>query len=177
MLSLSTDPIERARLTFIKLSQSIGRTQVKSGWSSDTSGRYGLSESTNRILRRASGLKEVVQVLRQVVIEEMDWKELLDKYKGPEAYFYLDPPYLATARTGGVRYATEFRSTKDHVRLLSKIITVNCYGWMLSGYDNALYNGFLFKAIKHSKSTKTQGNTHRQEVIWRSDHGHEKGLF
>lgn len=39
-------------------------------------------------------LEEVHERLSGVVIENLDWREFIDRYDRPGALFYLDPPYL-----------------------------------------------------------------------------------
>lgn len=45
------------------------------------------------VMQLAPILEEVFERLTGVVIENLDWTEVLDRYDRPEALFYLDPPY------------------------------------------------------------------------------------
>jgi DNA adenine methylase len=38
-------------------------------------------------------LEEIYERLTPVIIENLDWLDLIDRYDRPEALFYLDPPY------------------------------------------------------------------------------------
>jgi DNA adenine methylase len=45
-----------------------------------------------------------VERMRLVQIENLDWRDCLDRYDDPDAVFYLDPPYVPeTRRAGGYR--------------------------------------------------------------------------
>lgn len=41
-------------------------------------------------------LEEVHERLSKVVIENLDWREFIDRYDRPGALFYLDPPYFGS---------------------------------------------------------------------------------
>lgn len=145
----SDDEIERARQVFIMLSQSFGRTQTKSGFSvTPRNGRFGVSESTFKFLKKVEGLPAVVNALRQVTIENLPYEELLEKYACEQVYFYLDPPYLSRVRTSGVKYANELSTEESHKELVIRLNALMCQGFMLSCYDDPVYEEL--KGVKKS---------------------------
>lgn len=46
--------------------------------------------------RLAPVLEEVHERLSGVVIENLDWRDFIDRYDRPETLFYLDPPYYGS---------------------------------------------------------------------------------
>lgn len=60
----------------------------------------------------SSSFSEVQDRLRKVIIEHLDFEQLIHSYDRPGALFYCDPPYVGTERY----YRTEF-SQQDHERL------------------------------------------------------------
>lgn len=164
---LSLDPVEQARRTFIKLSQSFGRTLTKGGFSITPShNRFKVSESTYKHLKKVEGLADVVEALRCITIENLTFEELITKYAKPTTYFYLDPPYLREVRTGGVRYANEFNGLADHERMVSILNQLECQGYMLSCYDHNVYSR-LEEVQKASKTIQVNGGSGtRLETIY-----------
>lgn len=161
------DALEQARRTFVKLSQSFGRTLVRSGFSSDiNNGRYGISEATLRHISRIDKLPEVVRALRTICIENLDYKDLLMKYQGPKTYFYLDPPYIWETRTGRVKYRDELNTVEKHIELLELLVKVECQGFMLSCYDHPIYEQYLGHLHKQTKQASTNGGASRIETIY-----------
>jgi len=87
-----SDEIARAgRFFFLRYSQ-FGATY-------DSPGGFGASKLSSKALSFANKtevLDEFAARFRDVVIENLDWAEVLEKYDGPETVFYLDPPYVGT---------------------------------------------------------------------------------
>lgn len=115
-------------------------------------------------------LVDVANRFRNVIIENLSWEKLIDKYDCSTTMFYCDPPYVHSTRVsvGGV-YAHEM-SDEDHKRLLDRLQTVEGRV-MLSGYDCKLYNEALahwkryeFATICPMSSSKKKPQ--RTEVVW-----------
>lgn len=53
------------------------------------------------LTRLAPVLEEVHERLAGVVIENLDWREFIDRYDDESAMFYLDPPYYGNERDYG----------------------------------------------------------------------------
>lgn len=86
------DPVERAGVFFYHRCVSFGGTyQYEPG--------FGTSTTRNQA-RTFSGqierLDEFAARFQEVVIENLNWRELIEKYDDPEGVFYLDPPYYNT---------------------------------------------------------------------------------
>ena len=89
-------------------------------------------------------LVQVAARFRSVVVENLPWEKVFDRYDAPSTLFYCDPPYVHSTR-GGKRdqYAHEMADA-DHRRLLARVRSVEGRV-MVSGYDCPLYAD----AMKH----------------------------
>lgn len=86
------DPVKRAGVFFYHRCVAFGGTyQYEPGFATST---------TRNQARTFSGqvdrLEDFADRFREVVVENLDWRELLEKYDDPDAVFYLDPPYYNT---------------------------------------------------------------------------------
>lgn len=160
--------IERARRTFVLLTQSIGRnTSQFGGWSTDiTVGRHGMSQGTHRILSRIKCLPELIADLRKVQIEQLEYQDILTKYASPSTFFYLDPPYLAKTRTGNTSYKQELNKLEQHEELISHLLSTACEGWAFSCYDHPLYEKLFSGYPKHQYSSTTNFGKKRIETVY-----------
>ena len=112
-------------------------------------------------------LHQVRDRLRSVVIENLDYREILDRYDNAASVFYCDPPYLPETRKGG-GYTHEMTYT-DHEELLERLLKLDGRV-MLSGYPNSLYDdvlkGWTIRDFSHKSSANTSGNRDRVERVW-----------
>jgi DNA adenine methylase len=74
--------------------------------------------------------------LRNVIIEQADALEIIERYDSEYAVLYCDPPYMAETRKGG-GYTHEY-DTEDHRDLLERLKRSPGYV-ALSGYAHPLY--------------------------------------
>lgn len=70
--------------------------------------------------------------LNKVVIENLDFQNILKNYDKKEAFFYLDPPYYAAEKY----YSDKFTS-KDHIRLAESLSSLR--GKFLLSYNDCEY--------------------------------------
>jgi site-specific DNA-adenine methylase len=73
--------------------------------------------------------------LKNVQIENSDWRLILKDYDYEEAVFYIDPPYYTYSKG---QYELEMRK-EEHEELLSRIFEMKAFV-ALSGYHNELYD-------------------------------------
>lgn len=79
------------------------------------------------------------QRLKHVIVENQDWREMLQDFESPEAVFYLDPPYLNTAPQA---YSSDSSmGPQDHVALLDRVFEMKAFV-AVSSYDNELYEKY-----------------------------------
>ena len=70
-------------------------------------------------------------------VEHLDFREIFKKYDTADTFFYLNPPYIPNAHKSG-KYKHDM-TCNDHDDLAD--ILNNMKGkFLLSGYDNELYN-------------------------------------
>ena len=132
------DPVEKARAWFVLAQMSFaGRIN------SDTGFRYtkGASHSPVSSFRTAIDLLPAFsRRLRQVIVEQLDFRKILTNYDAPGVCFYCDPPYVLSARKRD-GYALEM-SDSDHEELLA-LATSRSGAVVLSGYDTPQYREAL----------------------------------
>lgn len=109
-------------------------TQVFSGSKPETSnfidlkGKYKSKYLTFR--DKLTNQKWIDKFLRITEVENLDFAEVVEKYDGPNTYFYLDPPYWKTENY----YSNHDFDVKDHDRLANLLHTV-IGKFSLSYYD------------------------------------------
>lgn len=110
----------------------------------------------------------VTERLRNVIIENADAYHIIEQHDRSDTLFYLDPPYMLDTRTNKDSYGKFEMSESEHVRLLE--LTQKSKGmFVISGYDNELYNDTLAGWTKSSRQTaisSRNGSGKRTEVLW-----------
>jgi DNA adenine methylase len=173
------DPIEKARVFFLRTNQSFGNSgglAVYNSWSYTINDqRYRCSQSTARYLNKVEGLHRVVQELRHLQIENCDFREFIKRYDGPNTVFYVDPPYVAGSRSYNIKYRVEL-TTDDHVEL-SQLLKNIKGKWLLSGYPSELY-AELYKGYSSCSmgAIRTAGKN-ATEVLWANYELNQNDLF
>ena len=92
--------------------------------------------------------------LRTVLIENLDWKDCVDRYDSPTTVMYLDPPYLGN----GVNYKFNMRGESDHRSIAEHLGRTKGF-WLLSSYDTPdireMFDGYEITPIQSSSGMKT----------------------
>lgn len=129
---------------------------------------------SRQLFKNIDLLPEIHGRLKNVIIENLDFKKLIKKYKDIEdAFIYLDPPYFGAEHYYSVKFTTE-----DHKALLD-LLKNSKAKWLLSGYPNELYDtelkDFYRLEIPLSKRSYalTENNKHisntkpiATEILW-----------
>ena len=117
-------------------------------------------------------LRPIHARLRTVLIENLDWKDCIDRYDSSSTFIYLDPPYLGN----GVNYKFNMRGENEHVRLAMRLKETKGL-WMLSAYDTSeirqMFDGYpitpvrSYSGMKAGKDSRQAGyqRTLNQEVL------------
>jgi len=163
--------IESARRFFIRCRQSrLGRMQSFATLSRART-RRGMNEQASSWLNAIEGLPAVCDRLKRVVLLNDDALRVIKQQDGPKTLFYLDPPYLESTRVVKDAYNYEM-SAKDH-RLLLQLLGGIQGKFILSGYDNELYDVFTIRnnwnTATHEIDCKASGKktkTKRVEKLW-----------
>ena len=168
----STDPVERARRTFVKIQMDIAKAGAKKdrGWSSNVTYLKGNhSYAVKNFFSKVVGLSEVADRLRMVQIENRPAVELIEKYDSPTTFFYCDPPYLPATRTSSNDYRFEM-SENAHHELANALLAIKGNA-AVSGYDDPimedLYPGWFKHEFKAKQVPMSRGKgLLRQECLW-----------
>lgn len=141
------DELERAarwwyqhQASFAKKANAFGRS---------TSG----TNSTGRALRgNLQWFEPVHRRLHGVIIENLDWKQLLEDYDSPEMVWYMDPPYVSCTKN---LYSHEF-TRQDHLDLCDRIFELKGFV-ALSGYGDPatkdIYDRYDWSSIEEWDSS------------------------
>lgn len=151
--------IERARRTVVKSWFGIGDSL-----DNETGFRVSLSQhgsTTAPWLTYVDYLHLYQNRLRGVIIENLDWREIIRRYDKPDSLFYLDPPYLPSTRSKKHAYKYDWE-LDDHVELIESLDKIEGT-FFLSGYRDGPYNNLKFKC--HEFMGRTQSET-RTEYLW-----------
>lgn len=141
--------------------------------SSIAKGSYTITSSKvntyHNSLIRNNKVSAVVERLKNVVIENRDYKYIITKYDSDNTLYYLDPPYVHKTRKSKDAYICEM-TEEQHKELVD--ILLNVKGKViLSGYESDIYerlkeNGW--QAIKYNiykPSTASQKYLDKAEEI------------
>lgn len=150
------------------------------------SGRFGSSWGFSIKQNRAKTWHNAVERLpdhhcrtRKLILEKLDWRDVMEKYDAPDTLFYLDPPYVHGTRTE-VRYDNEL-TDQDHTDLVDVLLNIQGKA-MLSGYHNPIYNRLGWKCEEFRVYCHSAGKTRhsglkgeggmqshkRTEVLWKN---------
>ena len=129
--------LERARKFFVTSRQSFGGMIDRTSWGlvTNTSSR-GMAQPVNSYIEAIRALDRVGDRIKDVLIKNADWSELVDRYDTPHTLFYLDPPYTHGTRRDGW-YVHEM-DDDDHRKLVARLLEVEGMA-VLSGYANQIY--------------------------------------
>ncbi len=129
--------LERARKFFVTSRQSFGGMIDRTSWGlvTNTSSR-GMAQPVNSYIEAIRALDRVGDRIKDVLIKNVDWSELVDSYDTPHTLFYLDPPYTHGTRRDG--WYTHEMDDDDHRKLVARLLEVEGMA-VLSGYANQIY--------------------------------------
>jgi DNA adenine methylase len=158
------DDIERARRFYVKMMQSFGGKM----------GTFGCGSSANKprqFFNKVGRFGFFHERLTNVLIENLDFEELIRKYDAPDTFFYCDPPYMENK--AGVDFLR--MELEDHKRLVDVLLSIRGKA-LLCGYDNDVYrvledNGWrkleivMPTSLTYSKQTGGVRKL-RSEYVW-----------
>jgi DNA adenine methylase len=108
-----------------------------SSWGFTVSGAHkGMAKCVCTYREAGKLLTAATERMQGVIVEHDDWRKILTRFDGPEALFYLDPPYVPETRKGG-EYRHEL-TTDDHVELVERLLALKGKA-LLSGYRSPVY--------------------------------------
>lgn len=165
------EPVEWARKFFVRCRMSFQGSGLKehTGFNAClTSSQQGVSKNVAKYLNSIEKLPEVVERLKNIQIENLDYKECLIKYSNEDVFCYVDPPYELRLRNYKKWYNKEFESDQHHIDLRDSLENFKGKA-MVSGLESGLYNELykdweLIKLVPKGHSMK--GAKLQKECIW-----------
>lgn len=156
------DAVERARRYCVRCWQGFGNSQLynngfKSGQQAHSPNPAGQWADLPKTLILAA------ERLKGVQIEHLPAVELIKRYDTPDVCLYIDPPYMTDTRKNHL-YKYEM-TNEDHEELL-KLLVDHPGKILISGYDNELYNDYLYGWNKDYKHTTAEFGLQRTECLW-----------
>lgn len=99
--------------------------------------------------------------LRNVQIENDDFRDIIRRYDSPETFFFVDPPYLNTYEKS--YYANDL-TEHDHKELCEALNGIKGK-YLLCGYENKIYNNWLNDPSRIDSSlTMNMSNKQKKQV-------------
>lgn len=147
--------LQRAARYFILIKESFG-TDLRS---------FGVS--SRNMEKAISYLSEVSKRLNRVIIENLDFQQLIKTYDREEALFYLDPPYFEAEK-----YYPDRFNPDDHKRLC--IVLENIKGKFVLSYNDCpeirnLYKYYNILGVERQDNLVSKAESRRyKEVIIRN---------
>ena len=162
-LDVAADPcdeLETARRVWVRLSQSRGGTQRRTGWRNYIAPRGSSIGMPGYLEAYRARMASVAERLAHVSLECRPALDLVEQY-GSVAdgmVLYVDPPYLGSARSGR-NYLVEMSSVAEH-RALSEAVHAAKATVLVSGYDSPLYDELYEGWHRVSFAATTNGSHH-----------------
>jgi DNA adenine methylase len=164
--SLFTDYLRQPGLTDI---QRAARFLLVIQWSFGANGgTFGTScgSTPGSLEAKLESIRNVHQRLDKVQIENLDWRDCIDKYDRPYTCFFADPPYI-----NGLGYPGAKFGEADHRELADKLKRA-AGEWVLT-YDDCelvreLYQGFCMVPVDEKRGIYGKGpcqRNHAQLII------------
>lgn len=159
------DPIEQARRYYVRSWFGRGGMRKESGgWRFlKTNARGG---SVVDDWRRIGHLRQVVERLQAVQIENDDALTIIKRYDTPNTLFYADPPYVFSTRSERWKTAYRYEMTDEEHCQLAEVLNRVKGMVILSGYQSALYEN-LYPGWKIVSKSTWKGNLKEAlETLW-----------
>lgn len=162
--------LERARRFYVRARQTrtgLAQTSSEGRWAHCVlTSRAGMAGAVSRWLGSIDRLPEIAQRFHRVQIENAPALDVIRRYDTPRTVFYLDPPYVHSARGDSAAYGYEM-TTDDHVEL-AKVLDVVRGRAVLSGYQSELYDDLYrhWRRVDAPERTAHSVRKPRRESLW-----------
>ena len=170
------DDFERARRTWVRLTQSRGHSMKQSGWKfiRDSTARMPQTDFLASFARR---LGPAAHRLRGVTLESRDALDVIRDYGSePVVCIYADPPYVGSTRA--TNYGVEMTRDDQH-EAFAKVCHDAKAAVVISGYNSPLYDSLFdgWHRLELKAPTTLSGDNDRVEVLWANRPIGELDLF
>jgi DNA adenine methylase len=166
------DDIERAGRWFYMIQYSFAQLGRNFGRATSIKGCL-----AGKVRNKGKEFPELHDRLKNVQIENQDWRQILDDYDSEDMVWYIDPPYIETA----AGTYTHMMSRDDHHELINRIFSLKGFV-AVSGYSNHVYNKRpwdnihvwdSYVSLTPQAFTKENAKTHQtsqrhygEEILW-----------
>jgi DNA adenine methylase len=135
------------------------------GFSTTLLKRRNMSKSVSDFLSSIDRLPEVHNRLSNLIVENRDIIDIIDKYDAINNFMYLDPPYVHSTRKSSTAYENEM-TDKDHEILVDKVLNSKSK-FLISGYNHQIYD-ILTNLTKWNKKSFKSPNalSNSIETLW-----------
>ena len=179
-ISAIEDDLERARLTWVRITQgrkNTTRPGAASHWrycQNPLAGHHWPQD----LSKYAKRISDAAERLKNVSIENRDAVDLIAEYGRHESVcLYVDPPYVASSRVSLTQYRLEAADDNFHHKLTAALAECKA-SVILSGYDSPLYAELLPDWHRlEMKAPVSLGASARTEVLWSNRPIGEPDLF
>lgn len=122
-------------------------------------------DANNAFNSYADSISFFVDRLRNVIIENLDWSDVVKTYDSSKTLFYVDPPYLDEVCTSRSVTYSHPMERDQHVALANVLNNVSG-NVVISGYQSDLYTQLYEGWFSTTKNSLSQMGKHRVEKIW-----------
>ena len=174
---LPDDEVERARLTWVRLTQGRSHSMKPTGWWCRKNVATAGNSPTDYLVGYRARLAAVTDRLSGVSLESRDALDVIRDYGSePTVCLYVDPPYLGSTRAAN--YRVEMLADDAH-RTFADALNECKASVVLSGYDSPLYAELFdgWHRMDLAAPTTLSGDTDRVEVLWSNRPIGEPDLF
>ena len=161
---------ERARRFFVRARQTrtgLAQRSSEGRWAHCVlTSRAGMAGAVSRWLGSVDGLAGITLRLQRVQIENAPAIDVIRRYDTADTVFYLDPPYVHSARGDTAAYGNEM-SDDEHIELAEVLASIRGRA-VLSGYRTPLYDRLFEDWRRIDAPVRTANSVHkpRQESLW-----------
>ena len=162
--------LERARRFYVRARQTrtgLAQTSSEGRWAHCVlTSRAGMAGAVSRWLGSVEGLPEIAQRLQRVQIENAPALEVIKRYDTEKTVFYVDPPYVHSARGDAAAYGFEM-SDAEHEEL-AEVLNQIRGRVVLSGYRTKLYDSLYagWRRVDAEERNCHSVGKPRQESVW-----------
>lgn len=167
------DDLERARRTWVVLTQGRGNTGRRTGWRYfEDPGSRGPTSMPDYLGSYVERMRAAAGRIANVSLEARPGLEVIAAYgRHAEVCLYVDPPYLGSTRSSR-QYAVEMSHDAEHIELADALLACRA-SVVLSGYPSPLYDD-LYASWQRVECAAYTGqgnhaeerNDRRTEVLW-----------
>jgi DNA adenine methylase len=167
-----SDPLERARRVWVRLTQGRSGRLLRTGWRHYVA-QVGVGTAFPSYLDGyVDRMAAAAQRLHHVTLECRPALEIIERYgAGDDVLIYADPPYLGSARGSYDKgYRHEMRDEQAHRDLAAALhrcrATVVLSGYASDLYDLELYPDWHRTTFVSGTGHGVDGGSNRTEVLW-----------